>query len=100
MLAQTDLLVGAIPSGPEIPGGIDLRHLPERAAVADLTYHPASPPLVAAARARGLRAWNGLGMLVHQGAASFTLWTGLPAPLSDMARAAGYTRLDRGLQAR
>jgi shikimate dehydrogenase len=100
LLAETGLLVGAMSGGSELLGGLDLGGLPASAAVTDLRYHPAVPPLVAAARERGLRAWNGLGMLVHQGAASFTLWTGLPAPVAAMARAAGYTRLARGLQAR
>ena len=43
-------------------------------------------PLLAAARARGVHAANGLGMLVHQAALAFELWTGVDAPLAVDAR--------------
>lgn len=44
-------------------------------------------PLLAAARRRGCRAVNGLGMLLHQGALAFERWTGRPAPLDAMRTA-------------
>lgn len=56
--------------------------------VADLIYEPAVTPLVAAARARGVAAVNGLGMLIHQAAIAFRLWTGEDAPLEAMSAAA------------
>jgi shikimate dehydrogenase len=56
--------------------------------VADLIYHPAETPLLAAARDLGARTQNGLGMLIHQAAAAFTLWTGQPAPLEAMREGA------------
>jgi shikimate dehydrogenase len=40
------------------------------------------------ARESGARVVGGLSMLVHQGARAFELWTGLPAPLQVMRRAA------------
>jgi shikimate dehydrogenase len=43
----------------------------------DLIYNPPETPFLAEARKRGLKAANGLGMLVRQGAISFELWTGL-----------------------
>jgi shikimate dehydrogenase len=52
------------------------------------TVYPAETPLVREARARGLRAVGGLGMLVHQGALSFSLWTGVEPPLEVMRAAA------------
>jgi shikimate dehydrogenase len=61
--------------GETIPG-LDLSRAREGAAVYDLIYNPAQTPLLSAARARGLAASNGLGMLVRQGAVSFELWTG------------------------
>ena len=65
---------------------------PERLApgqlVADLIYDPPITPLVAAARARGVAAVNGLGMLIHQAAIAFRLWTGEDAPLEAMSAAA------------
>ncbi len=42
--------------------------------VYDMVYRPLKTPLLAAAEARGLRTVDGLGMLIHQGAAAFKLW--------------------------
>ena len=56
--------------------------------VVDLVYHPAVTPFVAAARQRGAVAVGGLGMLVHQAAHAFRLWTGQPAPIEVMSAAA------------
>jgi shikimate dehydrogenase len=66
-----------------------LARCPEDAFVCDLVYAPAETPLLRAARERGLRTMNGLPMLLHQGAAAFTLWTGLPAPLAVIRAALG-----------
>jgi shikimate dehydrogenase len=49
---------------------------------------PVETPLLREARARGLRAAGGLDMLVHQGALSFSLWTGVAPPLELMRAAA------------
>jgi shikimate dehydrogenase len=46
-------------------------------------------PLLALAEAAGARAIDGLGMLVHQGARSFELWTGRAAPVAVMYEALG-----------
>lgn len=57
----------------------------------DLVYIPERTPFLAAAEAAGAQSVGGLAMLVHQGAASFRLWTGLEPPLQvmfDAARAA------------
>jgi shikimate dehydrogenase len=56
--------------------------------VVDTVYHPMETPLLAAARARGIPCTNGLGMLVHQAALAFELWTGVAAPLAAMRAAA------------
>lgn len=56
--------------------------------VVDLIYHPASTPLLAAARERGLVAVNGLGMLIHQAAHAFRNWLGEEPPLAAMSAAA------------
>ena len=45
-------------------------------------------PLVAAAREAGAAAFGGLGMLIHQAALSFEIWTGQPPPSSVMSAAA------------
>lgn len=70
----------------QAPAPIPLDHLPAHAVVASLVYHR-EPALLAAARARGLRVLDGAGMLVHQGARAFTLWTGREAPLDIMGEA-------------
>lgn len=56
--------------------------------LADVIYHPSPTPLLAAAGELGVEAVGGLGMLVHQAAHAFRLWTGLEAPLEDMTAAA------------
>jgi shikimate dehydrogenase len=56
--------------------------------VVDLVYRPPLTPLVERARAAGADAWGGLGMLVHQAAASFRIWTGREPPLDVMSAAA------------
>jgi shikimate dehydrogenase len=47
--------------------------------VYDIIYNPEETVLMRDARARGCSVVGGLGMLVHQGIASFKLWTGLDA---------------------
>jgi shikimate dehydrogenase len=61
------------------------------ACVVDLAYGgaPAATPLLAAARAHGADAVDGLEVLVAQGALSFELWTGRRAPIEQMRRGAG-----------
>ncbi len=56
--------------------------------VVDLVPNPAVTPLLRAAMACGASAVGGLGMLVHQGALAFELWTGRPAPVEVMRVAA------------
>jgi shikimate dehydrogenase len=56
--------------------------------VVDLLYHPAVTPMQATAREQGAVVFGGLGLLLHQAALSFELWTGHPAPLEVMSAAA------------
>lgn len=55
--------------------------------VLDMVYRPAETRLLIQSRILGLRAVNGLSMLLHQGALAFTLWTRQPAPLAVMRAA-------------
>jgi len=55
--------------------------------VIDLIYEPPRTRLMALAEAAGIPAFNGLGMLLHQGALAFTMWTGREAPLAVMRAA-------------
>jgi shikimate dehydrogenase len=52
--------------------------------VSDLVYHPAETPLLSAAKKVGARPVSGIGMLLHQGALAFEIWTREKAPLSVM----------------
>lgn len=55
--------------------------------VYDMIYNPMQTHLLLQARTMGLRAANGLSMLLHQGALSFTLWTCRSAPIEVMRAA-------------
>ncbi len=88
---DADLVVNATPVGMAgHPGGplVDTDLLGPGQVVVDLVYHPAVTPLLAAARERGAVAVGGLGMLVHQAAHAFRLWTGKDPPLEVMSAAA------------
>lgn len=54
----------------------------------DLVYHPADTRFLLAAKEAGARTVGGIGMLVHQAAHSFRIWTGHEAPLAVMWTAA------------
>lgn len=53
----------------------------------DMIYRPATTPFLAAAQAAGCQTANGLGMLLHQGAAALHIWSGKPPPINVMRRA-------------
>lgn len=55
--------------------------------VLDMVYTPRRTELLAAAMDAGATVVDGVSLLVHQGARSFQLWTGLPAPVAAMRRA-------------
>jgi shikimate dehydrogenase len=83
-----DVIVNATPLGMHgEPPPLDTAKLHAGQFVYDTVY-PTDTPLLLEARERGLRAAGGLGMLVHQGALSFSLWTGVAPPLDVMRAAA------------
>jgi shikimate dehydrogenase len=86
-----DLLLNATPLGlkPGDPSPLDEKQfsLRQTHAVYDMIYNPPETALLKAAKAAGCRTVNGLGMLLHQGAKAFEIWTGQPAPLDVMRRA-------------
>jgi shikimate dehydrogenase len=83
-----DVVVNATPIGMDgEPPPFDTALLHDGQFVFDTVY-PVETPLLREARARGVRAAGGLGMLVHQGALSFSLWTGVEPPLEVMRAAA------------
>jgi shikimate dehydrogenase len=67
---------------------LDVESLSEQNLVVDLVYGPSPTPLATIAREGGARLIDGLEVLVHQGAASLRIWTGLEPPLETMRRAA------------
>lgn len=90
-LAAATLVVNATPlAGGEHPAPV--ASLPREGLVVDLVYGPEVAPWVRAARAAGLEAWDGLGLLVHQARRSLTLWTGREVPLEPLARAVGWAQ--------
>lgn len=82
-LAVNATTVGMVDAGMAIP----VDELADWATVFDLVYVPSETPLLAAARARGLKAANGSEMLIAQAAAAFERWTGV-GHMADVMRAA------------
>ena len=90
------LVVNATSAGlrPDDPAPADLRDFPGAAAVYDMIYNPPRTRLLAQAGELGLANANGLGMLVHQGAKSLEIWTGIPASrVAPVMRAAAAKAL-------
>ena len=69
------------------PLDLGLSALPRDAVVTDLVYVPLETPLLAAARARGNVAVDGLGMLLHQAVPSFAAWFGVTPEVTAELRA-------------
>jgi len=89
VLPDTALLVNTTTLGMkgQLDLPIDITRLPERAIVADLVYVPVITPLLLAAKDRGLRTADGLGMLLHQAVRGFTLWFGKKPEVTAELRA-------------
>jgi shikimate dehydrogenase len=78
LVPRADLLVNTTALGMHGQPGLelDVGLLPQHAIVTDLVYVPLQTPLLTAARARGLKTVDGLGMLLHQAVRGFELWFG------------------------
>ncbi len=89
-LDGADLLVNTTSLGMSgnAPLEIALDALGPRAVVNDIVYAPLETPLLAAARARGLAAVDGLGMLLHQARPGFAAWFGRDPEVDDRLRRA------------
>jgi shikimate dehydrogenase len=89
--ANVDLILNATSLGlkPDDASPLDEKQfsLKQTRAVYDMIYRPAETKLLAAAKKSGCKTANGLGMLLHQGAKAFEIWTGKTAPLDVMRRA-------------
>lgn len=91
-LSRAELVVDCTSAGLDPEGdaaftdAIPLDELRAGTWVATLIYHRRTS-LIERASQLGHSTLDGRGMLVHQGARAFTLWTGMPAPVAVMARA-------------
>lgn len=83
---EFDLVVNTTRLGLSVddPLPVDLGLLSRAGAVMDLVYGLEPTPFVRAAQALGIRATDGMEMLVQQGAVSFECWWDLPAPVETM----------------
>ncbi|MEM8825360.1 MAG: shikimate dehydrogenase [Pseudomonadota bacterium] len=86
-LPPADLLVNASSLGmvSAAPLSVDLAPLPAHATVCDIVYAPLETPLLTAARGRGLRTVDGLGMLIEQARTAFELFFGQTPPADSAA---------------
>jgi shikimate dehydrogenase len=88
LLAGAGLLVNATSLGMSGQPALDinLNRLPSSAVVADIVYAPLETALLKAARDRGLRTVDGLGMLLHQAVGGFERWFGMRPQVTDALR--------------
>jgi len=86
--AESDVIVNATPLGSDGQNPMPGARFQSGQVVVDLLYRPPTTALVRAARDAGAQGWGGLGMLVHQAAASFRIWTGQEPALQVMSAAA------------
>jgi shikimate dehydrogenase len=89
LLSHAKLLVNTTSLGMrgQPPLELDVARLDAEAVVADLVYVPLVTPLLALAKARGLRTADGLGMLLHQAVRGFELWFGQRPQVTPELRA-------------
>ncbi|MGB6974617.1 MAG: shikimate dehydrogenase [Terracidiphilus sp.] len=93
-----DVLINATPCGmngqkPALP--IAEKEL-NAGIVFDMVYNPIETPLLKLAHSRGIPVISGLEMFIQQGARQFEIWTGKPAPESEMFRVVEHELRRRG----
>ncbi len=86
-LKETDTIINATPLGLKDtdPCPVDISMITGDKVVCDLIYR--DTPLLRAARQKGCKTINGLGMLLYQGVLAFEIWTGQKAPVEIMRAA-------------
>jgi shikimate dehydrogenase len=90
-LRDSDVLVNATSAGmkPNLNQSIVApQWLRSDLTVMDIVYDPVETRLAKDAKAAGAKIVSGVEMLIYQGAASFEIWTGKPAPIEVMRKAA------------
>lgn len=95
LVAQADCVIQATSAGmagggpgEDVSGVVPWARLPAHAVAYDVVYNPRVTPFLSAAKAQGLVAADGLGMLVGQAVLAITLWTGVTPPIDRMREAA------------
>lgn len=99
-IASADLIVNAtsVGMGKDKASPLDTAMLKPHHLVADIVYDPISTQLLRDAASVGATTIGGLGMLVHQAAASFQHFTGQDAPIKVMSEAiSSWLQTDRAL---
>ncbi|MCE0498388.1 MAG: shikimate dehydrogenase [Methylacidiphilales bacterium] len=88
-MKEADVVVNATSAGldPQSPPVLPARLLPAGVLIFDTVYGAGCVKFRQEAEAAGAKWSDGLGMLLHQGAAAFSLWTGREAPLNIMRKA-------------
>jgi shikimate dehydrogenase len=86
---RADLLINATSTGLMADSSLNFSPSIFRSSmlVCDLTYNPPQTPFLKMAASADCKTMNGVGMLLHQGALAFRIWTGREAPLSVMRAA-------------
>jgi shikimate dehydrogenase len=90
-LRDSDILINATSIGmkPHISQSLVApQWLKSALVVMDIVYNPVETKLAKDSKAAGAKVISGVEMLIHQGAASFEIWTGRSAPIEVMRRAA------------
>lgn len=84
LVQSTSATLAGHPEADRFAEDLPLDALPKDAVVIDLVYKPRTTSVLFKAKAHGLKTVDGLGMLLHQGALAFELWTHMPAPVEVM----------------
>ncbi|MGA9465295.1 MAG: shikimate dehydrogenase [Terracidiphilus sp.] len=93
-----DVLINATPCGMKgVKQGLPIAENELNAGIVfDMVYNPLETPLLKLARSKGSHVVSGLEMFVQQGARQFEIWTGKPAPESEMLRVVEHELRRRG----
>lgn len=100
LMRAADLLVNTRPAhgaNGEPLAVADLAGLADMALVTDIVYVPIETPLLAVARARGLRTADGLGMLLHQAVPGFERWFGVTPQVDEALRGVVLGDIEKGI---
>lgn len=89
-IADSQILTNATSVGmaPNVDGCIvsDSSMLPEGLIVSDVIYNPMETKLLKMAKERGCKTFNGMYMLLYQGAEAFKIWTGREMPVEHIKK--------------